>query len=192
MLLRSFHQVNVSTWKKLARGLEKLERKIKWCKSSEEDVVILLHIPVELKLPPRFDIARSSFHCPGIRSIFPFAVATLTDWIFTWFFFSNATSAVFNQSIIQSLFAPIEVLFLFMIYFFFIPALPPFSLLRDLWMVSSLYEARLHGIMVVVFSKTCARLGSAEYNYHDTQQACLVRGNSSESDIPNMEKLVNA
>lgn len=33
-------------------------------------------------------------------------------------------------------------------------------------MASSLYEICLQGISVVVFNKTCARLGNAEYNYH--------------------------
>ena len=43
-------------------------------------------------------------------------------------------------------------------------------------MANSLYEARLEGIMGVVFNKTYRRLGNAEYNYHDSLQARLIGG----------------
>ncbi len=47
-------------------------------------------------------------------------------------------------------------------------------------MADSLYETRLQGIMVVVFSKTCERLGNVEYNYHDPADA------SHRGDWPNL------
>lgn len=39
-----------------------------------------------------------------------------------------------------------------------------------------LYDTVLQGVMVDLFIKTCASLGNAEYNHHDSLQVCLVEG----------------
>lgn len=89
-------------------------------------------ISAEMKSTKKNCYCQSSFLCTGIRTIFPFAAAT-SKIEPSQDYFSN--TIVFNQSINQSLFAPIQV-FIFnrVVRSVFSSSLilQPFSLLRDL------------------------------------------------------------